>query len=242
MHRTGIVTLALLIWLPMSTLWAQPPSAVPVYLEDEPIYTSSNPDTPGFLMEIFQAMSSHLKIHTEVHFMPWNRAQAEASRTPNALIFPLARTEPRESLYLWLCQVFDVPVMFVTKKGQPVIDSFEQARSVRGIGVIIGTPQERMLEQQGVPHVSFTGKELYQALADDHINALYTARPEAVFGWRRGGFEGDLQYGNTLQTLPLWIAAGKDSTWLNPRDWQAALNRVKESGFYQRKEQEYFGH
>lgn len=237
--RTALI--AVLLTLTCAGSVSAEPRSYPVFLEDEPIYTSSNPRAPGFLMEIFQAMADQLNIEPDIHFMPWNRAQAEASNTPNGLIFPLARTAVREPQYLWLCRVFDIPVMFVTKEGAPVINSYQEARQFRGIGVIIGTPQERTLQEQGVPHVRFTGSELYQALANDEIRALYTARPEAVYGWRQGGFDGKLQFGDTLQRLPLWIAAGRASDRLNPGNWQRALQSLKASGYFRSTEEKYFG-
>lgn len=210
------------------------------YLEDEPIYTSSNPQAPGFLLEVVGAMAHRLGLQPEIHFLPWKRAQYTAMSTPNAVIFPLGRTAEREPHYRWLCKVFDVPVAFISANGE-AINSYEQAREVRGVGVILGTPQEEQLKAEGVPYVTYTGQQLYQALARSEVKAIYTAVPETITGWASVGGGRPLQIGQTLQTFPLWIAASLQSDQVDPQAWEAALTQVRTAGLFDAAYQRYFG-
>lgn len=210
------------------------------YLEDEPIYTSSAKDSPGFMMDIVMKMADIMHLEPTVHFLPWKRAQLMAMRTPNAMIFPLTRTNWRETHYLWVCKLFDVPVMFITKAGSPKIDTPQQAMKVRGIGVILGTPQEAKLKAFGVPYIAMPGNQLYAALETNQVSAIYTAKPEALLGWREAGYEEKLQFGQTLQVLPLWIAANRESNVVDIRAWQAALKKIKESGYFDAMVKKYF--
>ena len=212
------------------------------YLEDEPVYTSSSSKSPGFLMEVVMAMSQVMEIEPEIRFHPWKRAQMNAMETPNAFIFPLTRTKEREDKYHWVCKVFDVPVMFINKQGSKVINSLAQAKRLNDIGVILGTPQEAALakiDPQKI--VTVTAKNLVPMLAKGGVQAIYTARPEAVLAWKQGGYTGKLQYGATLQTLPLWIATSKTSDKADYAAWAAALEAVKRTGEFDRLFQQYFG-
>lgn len=210
------------------------------YLEDEPIYTSSSPDAPGFMLEIVNAMLGHLALSPRTEYLPWRRAQALTQRTPNAVIFPLARTPEREASYQWLCKVIDVPVMFINKDGLPRIDSLAQARAIGGVGVILGTPQEQFLKDQQVPHVTYTGEQLYPALAMDRIGAVYTAQPEAVYGWRQGAYLDDLQYGKAMQELSLWIASNRNSDAIKREEWCASLGTIRRNGEFAKVRSRYF--
>ncbi len=211
------------------------------YLEDEPIYTSQNQDRPGFLMEVVNHMIKHLDIEPSIEFLPWLRAQSMAEKNTNAVIFPLSRTASREDKYKWLCKVYEVPVAFITKDGNQRINSVAQAIGVRGLGVIRGTPQEEFLSRHNIDHVSIEGKELYVRLEKDMFSAVYSGIPEAVSAWNSQGLKGSLRFGKTLQTLPLWIAASKDSIQLNADDWESALQKVKDSGQFNALVEKYFG-
>ncbi len=210
------------------------------YLEDEPIYTTNSQENSGFLIEVVMEMTKVMGLKPKVQFLPWKRAQLMTIATPNAVIFPLTRTPSREPNYRWICKVFDVPVMFINKQGKALIDSPKQARQIRGIGVILGTPQEEQLKAFGVPYVTFSGKQLFPALADNRVAAIFTAQPEAVLGWRKAGYSDRLQFGKTLQVLPLWIATNKDSDKVRDDEWIRALNTIKESGFFNRMLKKYF--
>lgn len=215
---------------------------ISLYLEDEPIYTSSAEESPGFLMEIVMEMSKRIDISLKVNFLPWKRAQEMTIHSSNAVIFPLTRTEAREPNYRWVCKVFDVPVMFINKKGSPLINSVEDAQQLRKFAVIAGTPQEEQVKKWGLDkYASVKGKDLYQLLAEDKLQAIYTARPEAAYAWKNLGYKETLQYGATLQTLSLWIAASKESDKIDSDQWIAALEEIKKTGFYDKTFEKYFG-
>ncbi|WP_108652803.1 substrate-binding periplasmic protein [Dongshaea marina] len=212
---------------------ANPQHPITFYLEDEPIYTSSSTTHPGFLLELLREMTHLMGIQPQIKFLPWKRAQQMASNTPNGMIFPLTRTEKREDHYRWIVKIFDVPVMFINRQGRPVISSIEQARKVKKIGVITGTPQEDKLMRMGFLNIaSVKGKYLYEFLARGRVDAIYTAGPEAVVGWRVTGYPGKLQFGEVIQTLPLWLAASKNSPLIDSKQWADALEKTKSSSRY----------
>jgi len=211
------------------------------YLEDEPIYTSSNRISPGFLLEVVKEMTKYIGVTPNIEFLPWKRAQLMTINTPNAVIFPLTRSQSREKNYRWLCKILEVPVMFINKEGDAPINTIEQAKDIRGIGVIRGTPQEEFLIKNGVPHITMTGKEIYSKLAANRITAVFTAKPEAIFGWKNGNYKEILQFWPGFQTLPLWIATSKLSDQVNTHKWNEAFIQVIDSGFFDSMQMKYFG-
>jgi len=240
MRHSASLNLLLLIGLLGFTTQPLAADSIVFYLEDEPIYTSSNLQSPGFLLELSTALMNIIGIKPKIKFLPWKRAQLTTTKTPNAVIFPLTRTSSREAHYQWVCKVFDVPVMFINKTGDPVINSIKDAKGIRGIGVISGTPQEEYLKQEGLSYISVSGGKLYKKLAQGEFNAIYTAKPEALLAWKQGNYNNKLQFGEPLQTLPLWIAANKTSPLVDRKQWESALQATKNNGIFDRLKSKYF--
>ena len=212
------------------------------YLEDEPIYTSSSKTSPGILMELVLEMSKHLDISPDIQFLPWKRAQINTIKTSNSIIFPLTRTKSREDNYNWVCKLFDVPVMFINKRGQKIINTLEDAKQLQKVASVIGSAQgEKLKSYQLKDTIQVKGSVLYNLLNSGRVDAIYTAQPEAVYAWSQQEYEDKLQFGATLQVLPLWIASSKQSNQIDNKKWQQALDKIKKSGFFDKKLKEYFG-
>ncbi len=210
-------------------------------LEDEPIYTSSSKTSPGILIELVLEMSKHLDISPEVIFYPWKRAQINTIKTPNTIIFPLTRTAARESQYNWVCKLFDVPVMFINKQGKPKINTINDARALKRIATVIGSAQGNKIKEFNLDDViQVKGASLYSLLNAGRVDAIYSAQPEAIYAWKKEQHNGKLQYGATLQVLPLWIASSKDSPKIDNKKWIEALQKIKKSGFFDNKYNQYF--
>ena len=211
-------------------------------LEDEPIYTSSSKDSPGFLMEVVREMTRILKIEPKIEFHPWGEAQKLARETPNTMIFPLARTQPREAHYLWICKIFDVRTMFITKQGGPIIRSLDQARKLNKIGVIDATPSHFRLKVLGFTNMApMPSNHLQAALHNNHVDAVCTANSEFAFAWKKAGYTEPLYLGKELQTLPLWLAASKKSDKINVQEWIEAFEIVQQEGKFDLLFDQYFG-
>lgn len=214
---------------------------VPAFLEDEPVYTASDPDQPGVLLPLVEEAARELDLLITPNFLPWKKAQWQVRLTPNGLIFPLARTSDREEFYRWICPILDVPLNFITRHANQVIDSYEEAREVKAIGVIHGSPQETQLIEAGIPVRAMPAQDLYLALNRGEIQHMYGARPEAVYGWEHTGGSGDLYFSKPLSSLTLWLAASKDSPAIDAEQWCAALKRVKSRPPHAGVLERYFG-
>ncbi|RNC79032.1 amino acid ABC transporter substrate-binding protein [Piscirickettsiaceae bacterium NZ-RLO2] len=219
---------------------------------DDPVWASSNPEHPGFLLEIVLEMTKYLNLEPVKDFLPWRRAQFETiTADDGVVIFPLARTEARENKYKWLCKLFDIPVAFITTEGGMLINSYEEAavlKSNQRFGVLLGTPQERrlryMAEKKGIElnFAALKHKKMYKLLYNKRVPFIYGGIPEALAAWEVDGYSAStkLIWGKSLQVLPLWIATSKKSKRLKPEDWQRALAKVKASGFYDKTLQRHF--
>ncbi len=85
-----------------------------------------------------------------------------------------------------------------------------------------------------------SGGALFKKLADGSFSTIYTAKPEALLGWKQGYYNNKLQFGKPLQTLPLWIAANKNSPSVNQDRWLKALQETRNNGVFSRLKSKYF--
>jgi polar amino acid transport system substrate-binding protein len=211
-------------------------------LEDEPIYTSSSKQSPGFLMEVVTEMTKILKVNPKIEFHPWGKAQELAIATPNTMIFPLARTKAREPNYLWICKVFDVKTVFISPKGSALIKTLDQAKKINKIGVIEATPYHAKLKELGFNNIaSMPSNQLQAALHEKKVDAVCTPGSEFAFAWKKAGYKTRLQMGAELQTVPLWLAGSKKSNLIKVDEWIEAFDIVQQEGKFDLLYERYFG-
>ena len=131
--------------------------------------------------------------------------------------------------------------MFINKRSGKIINSFEDARHLSKIATVIGSAQGEQIKRYHLKDVTqVKGSVLYRLLNSGRVDAIYTAQPEAIYAWRQEKYQDKLQFGATLQVLPLWIASSKSSKSIDNKKWQQALEHIKQSGFFDRKLKEYF--
>ena len=241
-----IATLTILSVYPYTHVYGM--DRVLIHMEDDPVWSSSDPSNPGFLLEVVMEMTKYLGIEPVKAFLPWKRAQDETIHGTDSIIFPLARTYARENQYRWLVKLFDVPVAFIAKGNGPLINTYGEAAAISKIGVLSGTPQEEKLNE--IQHgkdiqlnvASIKAKNIYNLFSENRVEVLYGGVPEALYAWQRYGYKkrhGKLKWGAVLQKLPLWIGTGKN-TRLKSEEWEDALEKVKASGFYEKAYNKYF--
>jgi len=99
---------------------------------------------------------------------------------------------------------------------------------------------DKPLTMSGLIYITVTGNQLYSILSRNKLNAIYTAKPEANLGWEKEKRKKKLQFGPTLQSLPLWIATSKYSDQIDSIEWKKTLSQIKQSGYFNRMVEKYF--
>ncbi|HEY3847487.1 MAG TPA: transporter substrate-binding domain-containing protein, partial [Acetobacteraceae bacterium] len=94
-----------------------PALAETAYISNNPPYSISSGDHPGFCVEVVNEMAKLLKTKMTYEFMGWGDAQAKVLAGKDLLIFPFARTPEREAKYAWLQKLFDINVGFLSAPG-----------------------------------------------------------------------------------------------------------------------------
>jgi polar amino acid transport system substrate-binding protein len=162
----------------------------------------------------------------------WPQSQEEAKSRPDTLVFPLARTSARESQYQWVVKVVDMDVAFATAPGRPKVETDVAARALKGTGVRDGSPMVKDLQGRGYTNLVIvkSSTENARALHDGKIEAWYAPVPEVAFNWLELNLPGAPAFGLKLETVPLYVAASKNTPGIDLEKWRAAYAAMEKDG------------
>jgi polar amino acid transport system substrate-binding protein len=187
----------------------------------------------GFVREIVSEIAKRLGTEiTVIYGKNWPQSQEEAKSRPDTLIFPLARTAAREPHYQWVLKIVDMDVAFATAPGRPKVETDVAARALKGIGVRDGSPMVKDLQGRGYTNLVIvkSSAENARALHEGKIDAWYAPAPEVAFNWMELTLPGAPAFGLKLETVPLYIAASKNTPGIDLEKWRAAYAAMEKDG------------
>ena len=118
----------------------------------------------GPSVEIVKEIQRRIGSTEEIQVYPWARAYKIALEEENVMLFSVSHTPYRENKFKWVGPLATKRDILVAKKGTNlVINSLEDAKKVRRIGVLRNDTKEEYLEMQG-----FTNLE---PVSDERKNA-----------------------------------------------------------------------
>lgn len=118
----------------------------------------------GPSVEMVREIQRRIGSKEEIRVYPWARAYQIALEEENVVLFGVSHTPPREKKFKWVGPLATKRDIFVAKKGSNlVINSLEEAKRVRRIGVLRDDTKEEFLEMHG-----FTNLE---PVSDERKNA-----------------------------------------------------------------------
>lgn len=99
----------------------------------------------GYTVEIVNALSERLQekgVAVHLEFLPWARAFRQATENKNSLIFSIARTRDRESLFYWIGRMLPMPVYLVKHKSRTdiIVNDAEKSKMFTVAGVMGSAP------------------------------------------------------------------------------------------------------
>ncbi len=120
------------------------------YAEESPPYHYlKNGEVTGISAEVLQAACARAKIACDLQIVPWARAYALATTTPNTLIFSIVRRADREKSFIWLSPIATETMWIYGRDDSPAITSPSQLKT-RRIGVINGSSAIAELHNAGI--------------------------------------------------------------------------------------------
>ena len=207
-----------------------------------PFTIQADGDKPGFLHEVVVEMAKRANVKLNLKYLPWKRAQKMGQQTPNSVVFGMTRTSKREPKYNWLVNLVEPDYVFVSTK-KPV-NSYDEAKALKNISVLAGTPRERRLKAEKfdnfetVNKVGLNAKKVHGGRSD----AWFTLSHRAAYVWLQEGFAADkLIVGKSVKKTETWLGGNKELPKGLKERFEKSLASMKSDGTYQKFYKKYFG-
>jgi polar amino acid transport system substrate-binding protein len=207
--------------------------AAEAFTSDIPPFSIENGPRVGFVREIVSEIAKRLGAEIPIIYgKSWPQSQEEAKSRPDTLVFPLARTSAREPHYQWVLKIVDMDVAFATAPGRHKVETDVAARALKGIGVRDGSPMVKDLQGRGYTNLVIvkSSAENARALHDGKIDAWYAPVPEVAFNWIELKLPGAPAFGLKLETVPLYVAASKNTPGIDLEKWRAVYAAMEKDG------------
>jgi polar amino acid transport system substrate-binding protein len=242
---TAVLLAALAAALPTLLLppLAPPAAAQTADVTNNPPYSIQSGDPPGFYLEIVNEMAKLLKTKVSYDYMDWPAAMTKVRTGQDQLLFPFTRNAERENQYGWLQKLFTNTVLFVSAPGTQPIDTIEQAKQLKLIGVLAGAPWGKELAARGITNTKAypTSPAMIAAIMSGELPAAYGPEIELKYAWRTGGYKGAPVEGKQIQTSDQYLAMSKNAPSIKPEDWHEAFDALQQDGTFDRIFARYFG-
>lgn len=167
----------------------------------------------------------------------WNRAFTLTKNKPGYILYTIAHDPHRDSLFKWVGPILSNPAYFYKKKGSSVtINTFEDAKKVRHIGIDINTKGHAYLKNRGFTNVTITPdtKGYYKGLELGRLDLIMASRSASVLRAKSYGIDPSLfeSTGVVAYEQELYIAFSYDTPDNVIHQWQKALYELKIDPLY----------
>jgi polar amino acid transport system substrate-binding protein len=207
--------------------------AAEAFTSDIPPFSIEQGPRVGFVREIVVEIAKRMGTEVPIVYgKSWPQSQEEAKTRTDTLIFPLARTSAREPNYQWVVKALDMDVAFATAPGRPKVETDAAARTLKAIGVREGSPMVKDLQDRGYTNLVIvkSSTDNARALHEGKIDAWYAPAPEIAFNWIELKQPGAPAFGLKFETVPLYIAASKNTPGVDLEKWRATYAAMEKDG------------
>lgn len=237
--RAGVLGTALLVMMLVASPLAG--ENLKIFGSEHPPYSYLKDGRPsGLCADIVRALLDDLNLQQEITIAPWARSYKTALEEPNVLLFTVARTAERESLFHWVGVIVsgETHLYGLHDRNDIVINRLDQAQRYK-IGAVRDDIRAGFLRKNGFTDLDeVTGSEINaRKLAMGWIDLWVEEENAAPFVFEKIG----LNPGEKLKkvyTLDLhldgYLAFSRDSSPELVAKFRAALDRLKNSREYSR--------
>ncbi|MFC3532848.1 substrate-binding periplasmic protein [Vogesella facilis] len=183
--------------------------------EDWPPYnTLHDPQqADGAYARVVRSALQRSGLPSSIQVYPWARSLAQTSLRPDTLVFALARTEERETQFVWIARLGEVAVYLWHRPGLPQ-HSLQQARDCCSICVVRQDASEQSMRAVGFAPPRLT-------VVDSHADCLRLVRngsidylaqsapPLQMLLRQQGQTRNSLRRGPLLQRYSVYLAASR---------------------------------
>ena len=198
----------------------------------------------GYTVELVREIQKRVGNQDEIKMVPWARGYNMIQKYPNVVLFQMSRSPEREKLFNWVGPVHELVYgLYARADSEITLSSFEEAKTVRSIGVYREDIRHQMLVRAGFTNLAVANDnsanvvQLMRGLIDLLATSSTTYAEEAL----ASGFKpSDLKLVLPLHTSQNYQAMSKDMPPKVVESWNAALEAMRNDGSVDKLSRKYF--
>ena len=216
-----------------------------LYCEDDrPLqFFDANGSLTGLTVEIVLEIEKRLGLHDKIMVVPWARGLDKLDHDANTVLFTMARTSERESLYQWVGPIAEVEYGLYAKADSPIqIRSLEEAKQVESIGVYRNDIRDQTLSRLGFKNLDRASSNIssFKKLMIGRVSLYADSKMGVSALARASGFQvEDVKQVFPLFKSGLYIAISKKTDPQRALQWNAALNQMRKDQTLQRLQKKF---
>lgn len=250
MKRRACLTLPALLASTGAPAQTPPPAGSLLGITENlpPLNYQDEQGAQGFSVELLRLMAAQAGLGLELQVLPWARAVQMAEANANSVLFSLTRTPEREAQFQWVGPITRRRILIyrLASRSDLQMQQLDELGGAR-IGVVRNSAADRSLQAAGLR----PGIELEQGLDDaTNMRKLLAGRMEYItlLDWAAAWNLRQMQLPyDTLRAVMEQDATRSYFYGLRPdadpalvQRLQAALERLRRDGRYERLRQRYF--
>ncbi len=157
-----------------------------------PYSYDQNGRAEGVAVEVVRQTFAKLGLNPSIEVYPWARALRTAERTPNTLLFSVARTPERETWFKWIGTVIGFDVHIYKKSGRTDINikTLEDLKGYTFAGLIRDVKTNYLTDLGAHVHEVSNEESAFRMLDLGRIDMVAADRHSAKFRMNKLGFKG----------------------------------------------------
>jgi polar amino acid transport system substrate-binding protein len=197
----------------------------------------------GMTVEIVKEIQRRVNNDDPIQVVPWSRGIDKINNNSNTLLFSMARTPERESLYQWIGPIMaNVYGLYAKADSTLEINSIEDAKKIPLIGVYRGDIRDQNLTRLGFNNLDRASSNIssFKKLMMGRISVYTDSRLGVQSSAQTAGYSAsDVKLVFELFKSELYIAASKNTDPSVIKKWNAALESMKKDKTFFKIQQKY---
>ena len=210
-----------------------------IYCEDAAQSQFPGPDGKSASMdvEIVSEIQKRVGNTDRIQFVPWTRGLKYLDTQPNTILFSMARTKERNSLYQWIGPISEAVYGFYAKADTDiVIHSLDDAKKVASIGVYRDDIRDQFLTKEGFTNLDRASNSYsnFKKLMAGRFAVMAVSSFGIRSDIKRAGYSlKDVKFLYAFLKSQIYIAASKNMDPKVVASWNAAVDSMKKDGTLQ---------
>ncbi len=193
----------------------------------------------GLSVDVVRELQKRVGNTGKIRSWPWIRAYQTALTKPDTVLFTTSRNADRETRFHWIFHVTTRRTVLFGKRGTSLkINSIEDAKKVRGIGILRGGNREKYLKERGFSNLKDVARheQNLQKLLKGRIDLIFMSSLEAALLAKKVGVSfSEIEPIYSVHSNDSYIILSKNGTALGTvKKWTEAAREMKADGTFRK--------